>query len=353
MENETNGFYSVSFFKNVMCKNSYQIYTWELEDILNVMKNPDNTIKDFTNLFVGGTAFEKDGKRYCLKRSMIVLDADHPKKDFLTRAHSVLDKGDYAYNTAWGYYTSASATQEQPRYRLILLIDKEIFDNELYRKICSAIMADIAPDDLLARNTDREFDWSSNEFLRLMYLPTKPSDDSYYEWDWFDGEPLSIDVMQKWLNTCNYIDAYSLHGYKFKRRNTDACYSGDSFNVDGYKEDPRNKDCIVGSFCKVYDIESAIQKYNLPYEPRGGRWIYTESESGIPGVTISEDGLFLYSRHESDPAHGELLNAYDLVMKHKGLTEREMYSIAFNDPDVRPIESKRYLEHKKQKSFKS
>lgn len=83
--------------------------------------------------------------------------------------------------------------------------------------------------------------------------------------------------------------------------------------------DPTEKSGIVGAFCRVYDIPAAMDKF-LPgiYEPVDNapdRYTFTGG-STTGGAVLYDGGKFLYSHHATDPASGQLVNAFDLVRLH-------------------------------------
>lgn len=74
----------------------------------------------------------------------------------------------------------------------------------------------------------------------------------------------------------------------------------------------------MGAFCRTYTITEAIEKFLAGiYEPSAfeGRYDYVPGE-GSAGVQLFED-KWSFSHHGTDPAHGKLLNAFDLVRIHK------------------------------------
>lgn len=75
---------------------------------------------------------------------------------------------------------------------------------------------------------------------------------------------------------------------------------------------------MVGAFCRTYSIRDTIDKFLKDvYEPSAmeGRYDYIPVDSSA-GVTIIDD-KFSYSFHATDPACGQLLNAFDVVRVHK------------------------------------
>lgn len=82
--------------------------------------------------------------------------------------------------------------------------------------------------------------------------------------------------------------------------------------------DPLAKTGVVGAFCRAYPIREAIEKF-LPdvYAPSAmeGRYDYIPADSSAGVIIIDEE--FAYSFHATDPACGQLLNAFDAVRVHK------------------------------------
>ena len=82
--------------------------------------------------------------------------------------------------------------------------------------------------------------------------------------------------------------------------------------------DPLAKTGVVGAFCRAYPIREAIEKF-LPdvYAPSAleGRYDYIPADSSAGVIIIDEK--FAYSFHATDPACGQLLNAFDAVRVHK------------------------------------
>lgn len=84
--------------------------------------------------------------------------------------------------------------------------------------------------------------------------------------------------------------------------------------------DPTAKGGVVGAFCRVYDVEAAMEAF-LPgvYEPvdnAAGRYTFLGG-STTGGAVLYDEGKFLYSHHATDPCGGRLVNAFDLVRLHR------------------------------------
>ena len=84
------------------------------------------------------------------------------------------------------------------------------------------------------------------------------------------------------------------------------------------QEDPTTKGGLVGAFCRVYDVESALEAF-LPgvYASAGeGRYTYAAG-STTGGAVLYDDGKYLFSHHATDPCSEKLVNAFDLVRLHR------------------------------------
>lgn len=142
---------------------------------------------------------------------------------------------------------------------------------------------------------------------QLMYWPTTPANGEYV-FERFKGH---------WLNPDEYLAAHP----EWKDCTQLPTSSRESTLIDRQRKqqaDPLAKPGLIGAFCRAYSIENAIDTF-LPdvYQPSAmsGRYDYVPADSSA-GVVLY-DGKFAYSHHASDPACGQLLNAFDVVRLHK------------------------------------
>lgn len=154
----------------------------------------------------------------------------------------------------------------------------------------------------------RVFDPTTFEIERLMYWPSSCADSQrVFEHDYGTGDPLNVDGM-----LATYDDWRNCTEWPMCPAESTPTRPG------GRQADPAQKQGIVGAFCRVYDIPTAIEHF-LPniYTPAGGdRYTYTAGSTAA-GAVVYDNGAFLYSHHATDPAGGKLLNAWDLVRVHK------------------------------------
>lgn len=240
---------------------------------------------------VGG--WLKEGRRKAANvecRSMLTHDVDDADLDFLER-----------YRMLNGFesclYSTHSHTPEAPRYRIITPLSRDVSPEEY-----------VALARLLAKEWGIDcIDACSYRAHQLMYWPTTPSNGEYV-FERFQGEVLDPDQYlaqhPEWRD-CTMLPTSSRESVLMNRQRTQ-------------QADPLEKPGLVGAFCRTYSIEDAIDTF-IPdvYQPSAmsGRYDYVPADSSA-GVVLY-DGKFSYSHHASDPACGQLLNAFDVVRVHK------------------------------------
>ncbi|MCF0158500.1 MAG: virulence-associated protein E, partial [Veillonella sp.] len=154
-------------------------------------------------------------------------------------------------------------------------------------------------------------DSTTFEASRLMYWPSCSSD-AQYVFNFGDKQFLSADGVLSQYTDWRDISSWpqvpgaevSVHINKLLTK----------------QQDPLTKSGIVGAFCRVYGIREAIETF-LPHayvfvEGHDDRLTYIGG-STVGGAVIYDNDKFLYSHHSTDPCSGLLVNAFDLVSKHK------------------------------------
>jgi predicted P-loop ATPase len=268
--------------------------------------------------FVGGWlkgGIRKNGNVLC--RTVGVLDADKIPQDidFPVIVRNALP------DTEYFLYSTHSHMPETPRFRVVILLAREVTEDE-YPAVMRMAAKQIGMD---------YFDDTTYQSNRMMYWASCPSNGEFV-FDENEGEPLDSD---KYLSM--YADWRDVTQWPTSSRESEA-----HKREVAHQQDPTAKDGVVGAFCRTYSVEDAIEKY-LPdvYEPSAieGRYDYTPADSSA-GVVVYE-GKFAYSHHASDPACGQLCNAFDLVRIHKfsDLDDKKsfkaMSELALADDNVR------------------
>lgn len=265
-----------------------QICNWVRNPIIKDTKETGNYILarlgENTKVHAKGedpcTNTHRDNQTLVERSALIALDSDHPEEGFDLRIEAALHAVRYVLHTTW------SSTPEDPRYRLIVAVDRPMQPFEY----CEAAEA------LASRMGRENFDPSTFEAARFMFKPGHPTD-SHYEHVVNEGKELSVDTL---------VDEYALL--------TPTQNSKSHKN----KRDPFELPDPAGAFNRAYqDLQELVDEYDLPYEPEGDRWRLTGTHS-MAGMGPIKDapGLF-QSHHAGDPAAGQACSAFDLVRLHR------------------------------------
>lgn len=253
-------------------------------------KPEQGRIKDAGGYVCGYLNGGRRTKSAVMCRSALTLDLDFAPLDFWLIFTLQLGCAAVLHST----HKHSSST---PRFRLVIPLDREVTPDEyvaVARKVASWLRIDY-------------FDPTTFDVNRLMFWPTVARDG---EWVFEEqaGEPLCADEVlsayRDWRDVSEWAFASSVAERIAAERGRK-------------QQDPTTKNNIVGYFCQAYDIHQAIEEF-LPevYEPAGeGRYTYLQGSTAAGLVTY--DDLFAYSHHGTDPASGELCNAFDLVRIHK------------------------------------
>ncbi|MCR5371319.1 MAG: virulence-associated E family protein [Clostridium sp.] len=265
-----------------------------VEEYPKLPKDQRDALKDQGG-FVGGwlrSGVRKKG--HVLSRCAGCLDADNIPEgvDFPALCRKALTGVD------WFIYSTHKHRPEAPRFRLVILFDREVSEEE-YAPLMRMIAKQIGMD---------YFDDCTYEAHRMMYWASCSSDSEFVFEDSL-GEPLAVD---RYLGM--YEDWRDVSQWPTSSRQSEVMRK----NVEK-QEDPLNKEGLVGAFCRTYfPIQSAMGTFlSDVYAPTvaENRWDYIPAES-TAGVVVYDD-RFVYSHHATDPAGGKLVNAFDLVRIHK------------------------------------
>lgn len=242
--------------------------------------------------FVGGVL--KDGKRgshNVESRSILSYDLDDATASF------------YADFTLYDSHASAcysthKHSPETPRFRLLVPLSRLVSADE-YEAISRKFAEDAGFMDYLDPTTFQP--------SRLMYWPSCSSDGEYY-FDYTDAPFLDPDeILESYPDWTDPTEWPVSSKEKAKRK------------VAADKQtDPRTKSGYIGAFCRAHTITDAISTFlGDVYAPTDHEDRYTYIPGSTTGGLVIYDGdLFAYSNHGTDPAGGQLCNAFDLVRIH-------------------------------------
>ena len=249
-------------------------------------RNQQSEIKDVGG-FVGG--YCNNGSRSEIRfRSVLCLDADFADDE-------LWDDWNLLYGQAAAVYSTHKHTKEKPRLRLVIPLARTVTPDE-YQAIGRRVASTLGID---------KFDDTSYQPQRMMYWPSCSQDGDYF-FDFVDADFLQPDEVLATYH--NWADVSS---WPVSSRVAEVVKK-----TAAKQKDPLTKNGMVGAFCRAYTIQEAIEAFVPTYVPcdEPNRYTYTEGSTAA-GVIIYED-KFSFSHHATDPASGQLCNAWDLVRLH-------------------------------------
>lgn len=222
-------------------------------------------------------------------RDAVTLDIDHADEDW--SFDLPLAFGDLYFVV----HSTHKHSPDSPRLRQIFPLTRPV-DAAEYEAIARK---------LAARYDIDSYDKTTFQFSRVMHWPSHAD----------DGEYLCEEHGKKWVNPQDILDEYD--DWRDMTQWPKHEDLPDLRPTEEKAPDPRNKHGWVGAFCRTYPISIAIETFlgNAYRWDSDTRLTYTDG-STANGAVIYDDDLFLYSHHESDPAGGALVNAFDLVRLH-------------------------------------
>ena len=266
-------------------------------EYMKLPKEQQDRLKDIGG-FVGGYLKEGHRKTGSVEaRQLLTLDLDFAPVGFWDKfLDRMMDEPILAHAAA--IYSTHKHSEQKPRLRLLMPLARLVTAEEyeaVARKVAEVIGIDY-------------FDDSTYQATRLMYWPSHSADVApvfeVFDADWLNPADV-LSMYRDWSD----VSEWPMSSRELEIRQKLAEKQGD----------PTKKKGIVGAFCRTYTVTEALEAL-LPgvYTPtaKPDRWTYAAG-STAGGLVIYDGDLFAYSNHGTDPASGQLCNAFDLVRVHK------------------------------------
>ena len=259
-------------------------------DYMAMTKTEQGRIKDVGGYVCGYLNNGRRRRSDVMFRSALTLDLDFAPADFWT-LFTLL------YDCAAVLHSTHKHSPQEPRFRLIVPLDRDVTPDE-YVAIARRVAGSSGID---------YFDPTTFDVNRLMYWPSV-SKDGAWAFEEQRGEPLCADEV-----LATYRNWHDVSEWDFGAQETERIVQ----ERKEKQEDPTSKENMVGYFCRAYDIYRAIEEFLPDVYELAGEERYTYLRGTTTGGLVVYDGMFAYSYHGTDPASGELCNAFDLVRIHK------------------------------------
>lgn len=265
-----------------------------LDEYLKLDKEAQVDAKDVGG-YVGGTFTGNRRKRSDLKgRDILTFDLDNLTPEGL----ETVKKKIQGMGVAAIIHSTRKHTKEEPRIRLIMLLDRTVTGEE-YEFIARTVAHEIGM---------KAFDPTTFQPARLMFMPSVCKNAEYL-YKQYEGKPL--DTLKTFLSVLNWKDTSKWYYHPSEAKTS-------AFGAKK-QQNPLEKEGVVGAFCKTYTVYDVLDElipgtYMETHDP--DRFTYIGATT-TGGAVVYDDGLFIYSNHATDPAGGMLLNAFDLVRVHR------------------------------------
>ncbi len=263
-----------------------------LVEYLRLPKAQQDDLKDVGG-FVGGLL--QDGRRKntaVVSRDIVTLDLDSIPA--LGAADAI--KAVSALGCGYCVYSTRKHEPTRPRLRVLLPLARSVSADE-YEPIARKLAERIGL---------TYIDPTTFQAVRMMYWPSCCADGEYlyYAQDRPMVDPNGVlRLYQDWRDVTQWPQVPGLR--KLEQRMLQK------------QEDPTTKSGVVGAFCRVYDIEAAMETFLPGVYAQAGEDRYTYLAGSTAGGAVLYDGKYLFSHHATDPCSERLVNAFDLVRLHK------------------------------------
>ena len=290
-------------------------YTSEtVEQYKHFNKEERNKAKDNGGFVGGKLKGTKRGVSEVLYRSMLTLDLDKAKVDFI-------DKFTAESKYLSCLYTTHSHTKEEPRCRVIVPLSRDVTPDE-YNAIARLFASQFGIE---------QFDACSFRIAQLMFYPTTPKNGEFI-FKKVEGEILNPDEFLADYPMWQDISTLPLTPDELPKNNVQRGRK---------KKDPTELKGVIGAFCRAYTVQEAIETYlSDAYEPTDKNNRYSLKSADSKGGLIIYEEKYAFSHHATDIACGRELNAFQLVMLHlfgsdNNEAVKKMKEVARDDEHVR------------------
>jgi hypothetical protein len=274
-----------------------------LSDIKDMVTAPTRVAKEEAQWFIPSTFHSRVHSEQREEGHFCALWADIDKPNGMTFEKMVSQAR--VFLNGFLAYTSRSATIDNQKARIIVQLPESVSGEEF------VLMQKILNDKLEAQGIIP--DRATERAGQVCYLPNEgkyyKADDQQFHWTLGAGD-WNEEIAQEQERIQAEESATKERREQARLKATKRMESGCESPIDAYNAE--------------YDLLMMLDAFG--YIPRGKKWLSPNSESGVPGVTITDDGRKWLSAHGSDTDIGRPTNngtmgdAFDLFVyyQHNG-----------------------------------
>ena len=251
-----------------LASGDYRPQTWTLDTFADLAASAPVLEKDprsVPGVFVGTLKGPRATAENVIEHTAVVLDLDQNVPS---------DVPERLRNLGWDsiVHTTASHTQERPRLRVIIAVDRPVHPGA-YPTVTK----------WAAEKLDVIVDPSALAGCHRFFLPhvIPGSDQELFGVDVhrINGDPIKVDGI---LNSTPMFDQ--------SPADSDAPKSHT-------RRDPLQLPGAAGAFNRTYTLEEAVEEFRLPYRPCGNGFIHVDSTQTQPGLTPVNEARTLWFDH--------------------------------------------------------
>ena len=272
-----------------------------IQEYLKMHPDEQIKIKDQGYFILGSHTENKRGNKYLRDRCGLAMDIDHlTGPDLVTLLNNLENSG-----LTYALYSTHKHTPEYPRIRVIFPVNRIMEPGE-YEPVSRAVA-----------NKLRFIQWCDHtgfQAARVMFWPSVARNGQYV-FRHSSGHKVDVDKMLMslgdWRNPMHWPRT---------EKEVAKIIKGDEtpHPIKDKQENPTEKAGVIGAFCRAFSVIDVIENFLTGVYIPGteGRYTYAKSTTSN-GAIVYDDGLYLFSHHESDPGFNKLLNAFDLLRLHR------------------------------------
>lgn len=277
-------------------------------DYLKMGKRDKRNTKGSSGGYFGG--FLADGirrKHHITKRDILNLDFDH----LAVGDDKPLQLMCAALGCDFVMHSSQSHTVSAPRLRVLIPLSRSISSEDEYAAVSRKVASKIDP-------SMSKLDKTTHEYERMMLYP-RHSKDAPYIYIWAGQSRTDLPLLDVDAILSEYNDWHNVNEWP---KAPDNDYPRLQPSERKLKTDPTQRAEPIGSFCSYFSVEDAIalflpDVYERVEDDASGRARYTYIKGSSAAGAIVYDSLFMFSHHDTDPAGGKTLNAFELLQVHR------------------------------------